>query len=129
MKGAEPMEKRNLQQWMSLCTGGLSGSACVLDRYVELSVTDILNFLGDAGAEIRTMLPEKTDSITVLNQVEDTMDTVFDEDFFMKEEFGEREFPPTLYALMFAPFAEWILQTEYGPELEFLLKTEINLFE
>lgn len=129
MKGAEPMEKRNLQQWMSLCTGGLSGNARILDRYVELSVTDIWNFLGDAGEENRTMPPEKTDSITVLNQVENTMDTVLDEDFFMKEQYGEREFPPDLYALMVAPFAEWILQTEYGPELEFLLKTEINLFE
>ena len=96
---------------------------------MSLKAADILNFLGEAREEIRTMLPEKADNITVGDQMYNTMDMMREDNFFMKEEYGEEEFPPVMYGLLFAPFAEWILQTEYGPELEFLLKTEINIFE
>ncbi|MCM1181580.1 MAG: hypothetical protein NC347_15100 [Clostridium sp.] len=118
------MKKRNLQQWLQVGNSSLYKNCCIQDRYLNLKASDVLRCLRDVSEETKTAVQDAANDMTVGDAIQDGIEwSIYDsiyEDFPTIEDNDEEHgFPADLYALLIAPFEQWIAKTEYQSDFDF----------
>lgn len=126
------MRRKPLDERCSLCTTGSHGLYRMQDRFLNLRASDMLKYLELHNRDIAEKRKEITDGDisgliekeTVGNVLHQVVDGVHKKDG-RHGACHQDTIPPLLYLLLIEPFAQWMTETGYIPDNEFLTRTGI----
>lgn len=119
------MKKKPLDERCSRCATGSHGLYHMQDRLLNLRASDMLKYLGSRNKELADTIPKGAGGKETVGNAVRLVSVGMDEKDGKSGTCHRETIPPLLYLLLIEPFAQWLTETGYIPDDEFLTRTGI----